>query len=644
MKNIEPFFPDHFTQLERRGVLASLIMSVIAMIVLVNVRPQIGKRDNKIVAEIVSFKNNVKFKDGQSLSFYEVSSSEKLQNHDVIYTGNNSAATVKFLNSNTQLKIPASSLVEIVIENDELVIEVREGGVEVLLGKNEKLNLRSKDGLKTFQAGDKGAQLKAYIQANGIDVYSKDFKSKVPFEVLSPYPDEQVSETKNLNIETNKSSQYKVQIAKTANFKNDVLNSEFTGTKLSLPIEIEDGTYYLKISEKYFEKIIRFQVITENGIEIISPKEDEAISLSPGDKVKLSWVSTNAKSYQVKIKNDLKETETFKVDKNEIEIGNLIGNELEWIVAPEVAEGKYSRFSKRVKNSLHFIGSVVLTKDKLRDIYSDRDKKIEFDWINSPKGKYVVNLRSGKNEEIILTKNSSQKSIAIPMPTKGQYKLEVASLDYPGLARASHTFDVRKPVLLWDKKMPKEIKSSEQDEVVPLKYLLNADKTKIDLNISFKGKKDKSFNEKKLALNNLENVALFGFGEYCFTAETKLADDYMTNSEPHCLKLVEIPVFTSIPKPKDIILELAKVDGANVYKINIPKVEKAERYYVEIYKNFNGYKRIYSGEENSPTFLWKSNRSGIYYLRYKVYDNKGRESKFSKYSKLIFPISPLSEW
>ncbi|MDO9181271.1 MAG: hypothetical protein Q7U04_02630, partial [Bacteriovorax sp.] len=84
--------------------------------------------------------------------------------------------------------------------------------------------------------------------------------------------------------------------------------------------------------------------------------------------------------------------------------------------------------------------------------------------------------------------------------------------------------------------------------------------------------------------------------------------------------------------------------GNETFKIVVPTIDKAVKYHLEIFSDSLGKTLTYSADSALPEILWNTNRSGIYYIKYKVYDNKQRESEFSSFSKLIFPISPLSDW
>ena len=145
-------------------------------------------------------------------------------------------------------------------------------------------------------------------------------------------------------------------------------------------------------------------------------------------------------------------------------------------------------------------------------------------------------------------------------------------------------------------------------------------------------------------LDDLGNLSIDAFGKHCLVAIPTVLSKNFGNSKEFCFDLIKVPVFPLLSKNKDLILEYVKRNGIDTYKINVPIVDKATKYKIEVYKSANAKDIVYTAESPSSEFFWSTNRSGIYYLRYKVFDSRNRSSDFSPASKLIFPISPLSSW
>jgi hypothetical protein len=94
-------------------VFFALFFSAIMFFCLVKISPPMRTRISKTIARLESYSNNVRYKEVGSVSFYDVIKNEDFQNKDEIFTGENSIAVVRFLNSNTILKIPSSSLIKV---------------------------------------------------------------------------------------------------------------------------------------------------------------------------------------------------------------------------------------------------------------------------------------------------------------------------------------------------------------------------------------------------------------------------------------------------------------------------------------------------------------------------------------------------
>lgn len=221
---------------------------------------------------------------------------------------------------------------------------------------------------------------------------------------------------------------------------------------------------------------------------------------------------------------------------------------------------------------------------------------------------------------------------------------EIESLDYPRIQKSEFSYDVNSTILSWDPMLKTELKSTEENEEIVLKYNRNVEfGSNANLQIKYKPIKGNSL-EKTLKLGSADKIKLIGFGQYCFKGVLDLPMEHYTDSENYCLNFVQLPVFPFIPKAKDSVLSYVKHNGLDSYKLEVPNINKAVKYYIEICSDSAGKKIVYTASSGTPVFFWTANHSGLFFLKYRVYDSKDRESDFSPLSKLIFPISPLSDW
>lgn len=671
---IETFFPDHFSQADRLAVFAGLLFSAFAAYVLLQAKPVLKSRTKKPIARFESFTNNVRHKESGSVSFYEVHQKEELENSDEIFTGEGSIAHVRFLNSKTILKIPSSSLIKIEEGENGESIEVKDGVVDIVVGKNQAINLQSNGVTHQISSSQKDSVIKAYYGMGELHLFTQDSGVKIKdangeseltsnqdeiagakksngptsFLLLSPIPGEKLGSAGGIIIKTNLTSKYNVSLSKHVNFSSPVFTAKFTGTSLNWDIALEEGDYFLKIEDKANKKIIPVTLVSKYKIDGFKPNDGELIEITPPEKIVLQWNPVPAKSYKVVVRENHGEGKPYYVNTNKLELSNLKASQIDWMVFPEVSENKYSNIKKSNSLRVKYNGKIELVGVAGKSNYKINDTKFTLSWKAQAGNQFLVKAFDINSNSDLFTKQVSDKNISIPITSIGSYKIEVSSLDYPNFQKAEYTYDVNSPILSWDTKLLKEVKSTEEDEEILLSYKESLDLSSI-AHIHMKyapsppGKLVDS-NIKFVRKNRFTKIKLLGFGQYCLKAELNSPVKYYFNSDVHCFKLIQLPVFPIVPKAKDSIMAFTKKNGIVSYKVQVPKLEKAAKYQLEIYLDKLGKKLIYSTSTNEPEFLWTTNRSGIYYLKYKVYDKKNRGSDYSPLSKLIFPISPLADW
>jgi hypothetical protein len=79
----------------------------------------------------------------------------------------------------------------------------------------------------------------------------------------------------------------------------------------------------------------------------------------------------------------------------------------------------------------------------------------------------------------------------------------------------------------------------------------------------------------------------------------------------------------------------AKNEVQEQAEVRWKKIEEAEKYTLEIYKDAEGKERILVNETTGPSFTWKEAPKGTFYFRISYKDKNGRQSPFSEVSKLI---------
>jgi hypothetical protein len=447
-----------------------------------------------------------------------------------------------------------------------------------------------------------------------------------------------------INISTNIKAKYKITIARNANFSHPLYTQEFENANSKLETKLDEGDYFLKVEDGKASKIVPITFSSKNKIIDNMPEDGELLKLKPGEGLDLKWGARPVKSYKVYVRDTNGKESVYITHTNSLHLDHVAGASLQWKVIPEIMSGKYSGISNSIKNTLEFQGKLDFSKLPAKTKFNTHDEKIFLEWNSRPQEQFLIKLINLKSMNTIFEKRLASNKIWVPVEVNGNNRIEVSSLDYPGVEKAEFSFEVNTPILAWDANMISEIKSPESDEEVNLKYkeniALNKNST---LHLNYKSVAGYT-SEKEIKFGSKENIRLNGFGQYCFYVTLNNPVDFYTNSKEFCMKLIQIPVFGPLPKAEDTILVAINRGTLDTFKISVPKIAKATKYIFEIYGDKEGKKLVLSKEEVVPEMYWITKKSGVYFLRYKVLDSKKRESEFSPFSKFIFPISPLEDW
>jgi hypothetical protein len=671
----ETFFPDHFSQGSRIGVITGVLVSSLSLIALLNIKPINENRYKKTIARIEKFSSSVRLKGTGSASFYDVTLKEELQNSDEIFTGENSSALVRFIKSNTVLKIPSSSLVRIEESESGDIVEVKDGLVDIIIAKNQEINLKVNGEVHQIKAVEDNSSIKAYYsegelqlvtEAKGIKVKDDKGERKLtsnvtvalakkiesikpviikikPFNLLAPVSGQKFNALDGIAIATDPKADYKVNLSKDAKATEPVLSSNFTGNDFVWKTTFNDGDYFLNVSDSKTTRTVPIIISTVYDVTGFKPAEEEIINVTFGQKSILSWNPLNVKSYKVIVQNAQGISKEYITKNNQLELENLSGPEIKWSVNPELAGGSYYDSKKYIHNNLKYDGKIEFINLTKKD-FKITETQFNVSWTAPLAEKFDIHLINLATNKEILHTQTKVKKLTIPLNSVGSFKLSVSSIDLPDLGVSEFTYTTSGPILSWDSTLPKELSSTEEDETILLKY-----SSKLDL------KRVANIHQKYFPINGTpvikvlkieeaSQVKLVGFGQYCYIGHLISPLEHYYDSELYCFKLTQLPVFTTIPQPKDSILTNIKKDGIESFKLTLPGVDKASKYHVEIYKEKSAKTLIYAADSNSPEVIWTTKRAGVFFFRFKVYDPKNRESSYSPIAKIIFPISPLSDW
>ncbi len=664
MKMTDTFFPDHFDQADKAGVFLGVVTMIVSLYLLYEIRPNTSLRSNKIIAQLSLYKNNVKFKEAGSVAFYEVRTKENFQSNDEIFTGKNSEASVKFIKSGSVLKIPSSSLVRIEEGDDGDIVEVKDGVVSLVLEKDQKINLRQDGVLHTIES-DKNTSVKVFntdgilrvlpkdngVKLKGVDgdaEFQKNIETQIPlqvnkmFNLLEPQAGEKIPFDTSYKITVDKEDSYKVELSKGADFKKIIETSNFNGKEYTWNLNVSDGDYFLRVQSKDTSKTIPITLVTKYQIENFKPENGSVATATPSEGIKLSWDPIPTGKYYLHIKDRNGDIKSSNIASNEFQVQSISGEALEWTVtSKEMSKTSLANMDfNRV--SLNYQGEVTFTKSADKKEYEINEKEIKLSWTSSSPSSYEVKVLDGQTNVEVYSSVLNKADLTLPLTKIGEYKIDVASKDFPSFKKASTRITVTAPAVEWVEGQEKIIKTTDVDHHLKLAFTKNID----DLDaVNFFYKFQGSEKEVKVKPEALQDLLLTEFGDYCFSAKLKDEQKYYRNPKDFCFKLVQLPPFEALPRAKDSILEYTKNDGGvETYIVKVPAIKNATKYDYAIYKDNKGKELIFKDTTTTPQFKWTTRRSGIFFLQYKVYNERGRVSELSPFSRIIFPISPLSNW
>jgi hypothetical protein len=566
--------------------------------------------------------------------------------------------------------MPSSSLIKVKESVTGDFIEVKDGIVDIIIAKNQIVNIKVNGKNHQIMANQHQSKIKVFNSAGELHIFTEDKDVKIKndqgtynlatnqdsilnndkvvsdqeFLLYSPIPGENIGDAQEINIHSSIKSKFKVSISKNIDFSPPILEDNFENNTFRWKINLDEGSYFLKIENDKTRKIIPIRVESAYTVSGHSPGDNELVTLHPKDNVEFHWNSLPVKSYKVILRSNTGEEVVFITSTNHLTLNKLKFSKFEWTVLPELAGGKYSNIFKPIKSSVKIIGKIQFHSIPQKSNFLLNEEKLTFKWNAEKDEHFLIRVFNEKDNSISFENKTTDTSFILRLDSIGKYKVTVTSVDYPDFEKAEFNYSVSTPILTWALDLPKEIKSADDKNEITLKFNRNVStEIKAQLNLTYSPLKHDSI-KKSLDLFENKTIELNGFGQHCMSATPLTPTEYVLSSEKYCVNIIQVAAFTQLPKAKDAILALAKQNVLDGYRILVPSIDKAVKYLFEIYKDKQGEKLIYSTLSNTPDTVWNTNLSGIYYLRYKVYDNKNRESNFSAFSQFIFPISPDSDW
>lgn len=672
----------HFSKADRILVGVSLLSSLLVLVYMLQPDDGSSRKDLKHLADLTSSEFKVRRKYSGAISWAYINKGAALFNQDEIFNDNQTPAKISFLNSKSSIILPPKSLIAIEEDHEKITLVIKEGKAELTLGKNETMNVQSGEKILNVTSSvdskvtftNTSGELSVSTTAGDIVVHDKDKVKSVSvkkdqilnvpsnpaakelavtrFKILSPVNGDEFDLYKNGFVaKLSQSLKGTMLVSKDSSFEKPVLTKQLQNDSEMDLSELKEGSYFLKvISGKETSDVRSFKVFYNPIFTPQSPLDGETLTLGPGNEaIKLTWekqpVGTTT---EIEVLNNTSETDKkplqFNVTNgdNFLKLTGIIGEQFSWR-AKTLFRDKATPFSNLNSIKLDFGRPIILEKEWISKMSSSDANIVKWNKVSEGE-KFNISLIPGidpvSSKNKALEKITAEHSINLERLRRGKYNFKISSITYPGKNNTlQKELVVYSPVFEWDK-APRITSFGAIDPEIKLNLKLNAiDSNQITMQATLNKKK-----EFPIALAADHSVLLKEFGSYCIKGKGR-AEAFFEDTSEYCFEFKELPPFSTIAKPQDQVMKYTKNKKNNLdaYKLHASPVARAIKYEFHVYRDDQGKKEVYKNDSSSPEIEWMSNRSGVYYFRYKVYDSKGRASEFSPMSRIIFPISPIDE-
>ena len=674
MHYLESLFPEYFTKAHRLALLGAIGFSAISFFMLIRYRPSVEIRQQKTLAILVGQKEVVTRKFSDSLSFVDIPTGDSVFNGDQIFTGENSGATVVFSDSKNVINIPAKSLIKIERDKNGENIEIKNGLAEFIIQKDQVINIvkgsevislssdaeiasvanvyvsggklifNAKSGNIILDNKKSGKKEKITLNEN-IAVGDGTFTKAVGFEVRSPVFGDKIDIWSGLKVELAKSEPVDIFVSSNSDFKDVVTQTQIIKLPFRWFPQVIPGAYFIKlVSKNGFEKVFPISFYSSYDVSQFKPASHETIQIQKGDKLLLSWNGGRAKKFKVKVKDyQGKETE-YITSAPELMLQNVKGSSLTWSVAPMTKEDRFLAQSKENEVLINYTGENKLISPTGKKSFKLGEAPIHFSWNARTNETYKIIIKNNRNPSNIVEKVVTNNFFDFLPVSTGQNTFTLTSIDYPNLPSLDYSFDVRSVAAVWDATSPLEYKDVDEEKKIEFGFESKmTDIKNLELKLSSSNIFDQNIRGHKILSKKIK-FTMSKFGNYCFKINSIIPDSFVQDSEIKCVKFSQIPPFGSLTAPKNIVMSSKTINGVEAYLVEVPPVARATSFELQIFKDIQGSELVFTTRSASNKMTWVSSKSGIFYYHYRAIDSKNRKSDYSQMGRLIFPISPLSDW
>lgn len=598
--------------------------------------------NRKAIAQLKEAKDDVRLKMYEQTSWENPEVNAGLVSGDQIFTGENSYALIEF-NNQVRLNLKPNSLITITEMDDKLVMELERGSLDLENSAQGEIYLKENEEIRKIEPSAAVQKLSKTTEQKIV----VEEKPTVAAEITGPENGQKVELGKNINFTFSRELTGDLEMARDATFSQGLKKVKLSEKVSSMSFTAEEkGTFFFRLVEdKLVSKSVQIEVFEHQMNEIVSPLNDSEIELKRLEphSVTLTWKNVSEAPAHLKVLKDGTEMINQTVEKESFELTNVEAGTYQWgtsssnkmedsklssfkvFFEPLVAKNNKLSLSETRNNSLHLAFNNALKNEEL-DVTVSQEESVVVEKVLSEKYD-LEDLKPGSYTISINSKKLRSKNPAII-----QAELKSKSIHFDGLILGNKTEKVTE--ILLDKPL-NEITFKYFSYLLPDNLVLKM--TKDGADFSKMTKASFSVDELKLKLN--------GYGKYCVGAKVKdaaIAKFY--SDDVFCVDIKAKVLIAKLDAPGNQIIKRNSLMGKDTYEVELPKNSLAKEYKINIYGDESKKNLIYSSKSKDNTFVWKSKKSGIFYYNYQLMDVNGNLTSESGVSKLIFPISPLSEW
>lgn len=599
--------------------------------------------NRKSIAQLKEAKEDVRLKMYEQTAWENPQVDTGLVSGDQIFTGENSYAVIEF-NNQVRINLKPDSLITITEMDDKLVMELERGALDLENAAQGEIYVKENEELKKIEPTNTVQKLSKATPQQKVVV---EEKPTISAEIIAPLSGEKIELGKNINFKFSREIAGNLEVA-----QDETFNRGFRKVKLAQKVseiaflaEEKGNLFFRLVEDDLISKTVQVEVFEHQVNETISPENNSELELKRREPhtIFLSWKKSSEAQDTLKVLKDGAIIVDQKVDGDRFELTNIESGTYQWATSSssKIDDSKLSTFKI-------YFEPLAIKNNKLT-LNEARNNLLPLVFTNSLKGE-DLDITVSQNEAVILEQALTDK-YNLEGLKPGSYKLTVNSRNFRSKKSVELNAEIKSKSIHFDgvvvgDKLEKinEVVTEKPLADITLRYFSYLNPSELVLKMTKNGE-DFSKMTKAVFTNEDLKLKLDGYGKYCVGAKVKTSEVAKFYSDDvFCFEIKTKILIANLSAPGNQIIKRNSLMGKDTYEIELPKNSLAKEYKINIYGDENKKNLIYSSKSKDNTFIWKSKKSGIFYYNYQAMDINGNLTAESPISRLIFPISPLSEW